>query len=88
MRALPLVVALLAATTAAAAPISVPTTKFTLKNGMTVVLNEDHSVPRVHFGLRFGVGQAKARVLVVKHALTKGFALAGAGYGSLKKGFN
>ncbi|OGQ26208.1 MAG: hypothetical protein A2138_17950 [Deltaproteobacteria bacterium RBG_16_71_12] len=36
-----------------------PVTKFTLKNGMTVVLHEDHSVPRVHFGLRFGVGSSR-----------------------------
>jgi zinc protease len=50
---------LLAATASAAAPLSVPSTKFTLKNGMTVVLHEDHSVPRVHFGLRFGVGSSR-----------------------------
>ncbi len=59
MRATPFAALLLAASAAAAAPISVPTTKLTLKNGMTVVLHEDHSVPRVHFGLRFGVGSSR-----------------------------
>ncbi|MCC7108565.1 MAG: insulinase family protein [Deltaproteobacteria bacterium] len=59
MRSFTFGAALLAATASAAAPLSVPTTKFTLKNGMTVVLHEDHSVPRVHFGLRFGVGSSR-----------------------------
>ena len=59
MRSFTFGAALLAAPASAAAPLSVPTTKFTLKNGMTVVLHEDHSVPRVHFGLRFGVGSSR-----------------------------
>ncbi|MCC7072468.1 MAG: insulinase family protein [Deltaproteobacteria bacterium] len=59
MRALPIVAALLAASASVAAPIKVPTTTFKLKNGMSVVLHEDHSVPRVHVGLRFGVGSSR-----------------------------
>lgn len=59
MRSLALAATLLTATAASAAPLSVPATRFTLKNGMTVVLHEDHSVPRVHFGLRFGVGSSR-----------------------------
>ena len=59
MRALPIAAALFAASASVAAPIKVPTTTFKLKNGMTVVLHEDHSVPRVHVGLRFGVGSSR-----------------------------
>ena len=53
--------ALLAVSTAHAAPastLSIPSTRFALKNGLTVVLVEDHSVPRVHMGLRVRTGSA------------------------------
>jgi zinc protease len=39
-------------------PLHVPSTRFTLKNGMPVVLIEDHSVPRVHVGLRVRTGSS------------------------------
>ena len=59
----PLVVALavaaFAARTAEAAPISVPFTKTTLKNGLTVILSEDHSVPRVFMSIRYRVGSSR-----------------------------
>lgn len=42
-----------------AAPISVPYTKAKLKNGLTVILHEDHAVPRVYMSLRFNVGSAR-----------------------------
>jgi zinc protease len=58
MRSIP-ILALLAASAAAAHPISVPTTKFTLKNGLTVILREDHSVPRVYTSVRFKVGSSR-----------------------------
>lgn len=57
-RVAPLLCALLASTAASAAPISVPYTKAKLKNGLTVILHEDHAVPRVYMSLRFNVGSA------------------------------
>lgn len=42
-----------------ASPIVVPASKFTLKNGLTVVLHEDHSVPRVYSALRYRVGSSR-----------------------------
>src|SRR5688572_27706835 len=57
--ALALTTALVGATPTHAAPIKVPYTKFQLKNGLTVVLHEDHAVPRVHFTMRMKVGSAR-----------------------------
>jgi zinc protease len=54
-----LVVAAVAAAPATAAPISVPVTKLKLKNGLTVLLHEDHSVPRVYTSIRFRVGSSR-----------------------------
>ena len=51
--------ALLSSTAAFAAPIVVPYTKTVLKNGLTVVLAEDHAVPRVYMSVRFNVGSAR-----------------------------
>jgi zinc protease len=39
-------------------PLHVASTRFTLDNGMPVVLIEDHSVPRVHVGLRVRTGSS------------------------------
>ncbi len=39
-------------------PLHVASTRFALKNGLTVVLVEDHSVPRVHMSLRVRTGSA------------------------------
>jgi zinc protease len=44
--------------TALAAPLSIPHERFALKNGLTVILVEDHAVPRVHMGLRVRTGSA------------------------------
>lgn len=41
------------------APIAVPYTKAKLKNGLTVILHEDHAVPRVHMSVRFSVGSGR-----------------------------
>ncbi len=49
----------LGAVDAHASVISLPTTKFTLNNGMTVLLHEDHSVPRVRIAIRFRVGSSR-----------------------------
>jgi zinc protease len=38
---------------------SVPHTAFTLDNGLTVIVHEDHSVPRVHVAMRYGVGSSR-----------------------------
>jgi zinc protease len=55
-----LVVLVLALSTAAhAATISVPYTKTRLKNGLTVILHEDHAVPRVYMSVRFHVGSSR-----------------------------
>lgn len=51
-------VAALAAGSATAAPVSIPAERFALKNGLTVILVEDHAVPRVHLGLRVRTGSA------------------------------
>lgn len=56
-----LTAAALATTTAqsaAAAPLSIPHERFALKNGLTLILVEDHAVPRVHLGLRVRTGSA------------------------------
>jgi zinc protease len=50
---------LIAALATPAAPISVPYTKQKLKNGLTVILHEDHAVPRVYMSVRFNVGSAR-----------------------------
>ncbi len=39
-------------------PLHVESTRFALKNGLTVVLVEDHAVPRVHMSLRVRTGSA------------------------------
>jgi zinc protease len=44
---------------ARAAPVRVPTTKIELKNGLTVLLHEDHSLPRVHVSVRYAVGSGR-----------------------------
>jgi len=55
LRLLPL---LFLAPSALAGPISIPHERFALKNGLTVILVEDHAVPRVHMGLRVRTGSA------------------------------
>ena len=45
-------------TGAAVDPLHVASTRFTLQNGMPVILIEDHSVPRVHVGLRVRTGSS------------------------------
>jgi zinc protease len=39
--------------------LTVPYTMFTLANGLTVVLHEDHSVPQIAVNLRYHVGSAR-----------------------------
>ena len=39
--------------------IKVPYTKTTLKNGLTVILSEDHSTPRVFMSIRYRVGSSR-----------------------------
>ena len=46
-------------TTAAAAPLVVPYSRFVLPNGLTVIIHEDHSIPRVHTTLRFETGSSR-----------------------------
>jgi zinc protease len=41
--------------------LSVPYTKFTLPNGLTVILHEDHSVPQVAVNVWYHVGSARER---------------------------
>jgi zinc protease len=56
-----LALGLLLSTTASAQkpdPLHIASTRFALKNGLTVVLVEDHSVPRVHMSLRVRTGSA------------------------------
>ena len=55
-----LLLALLAAVSASAGPdpLKIDATRFALKNGLNVVLVEDHSVPRVHMSLRVRTGSA------------------------------
>jgi zinc protease len=43
----------------AGAPLTVPHEKLTLENGLTVILHEDHSVPRVHVSVRYRVGSSR-----------------------------
>jgi len=47
---------------AAPKPIAVPYTMFTLPNGLTVVLHEDHSVPLVSVNVWYHVGSANEKV--------------------------
>jgi zinc protease len=42
-------------------PITVPYTKFTLPNGLTVILHEDHSVPEVALNIWYHVGSAREK---------------------------
>ena len=42
----------------AASPLSIPLERYTLPNGLTVILHEDHSLPTVTVNLWFGVGSA------------------------------
>ena len=56
--ALALVSTLGVSVAALGAPVTVPNTRFALKNGLTVILVEEHSVPRVHMGLRVRTGSA------------------------------
>lgn len=44
-----------------AAKISVPYTLFTLPNGLTVILHEDHSVPEVNVNVWYHVGSAREK---------------------------
>jgi predicted Zn-dependent peptidase len=62
--ALPLLV--LAAVTSAAAPaaaqdVTIPFTKSSLANGMTVIFSEDHAVPQVVVNVTYGVGSRMER---------------------------
>ena len=59
MRTLLPALALVLSTSVSAAPISVPYTKMKLKNGLTVILHEDHAVPRVYMSVRFNVGSSR-----------------------------
>jgi len=45
--------------TADAAELVVPYTRFVLPNGLTVIISEDHSIPRVHTTLRFETGSSR-----------------------------
>ena len=47
--------------TASAAKLSVPFERYTLPNGLTVILHEDHTLPLVTVNLWFGVGSADER---------------------------
>ena len=61
LRPLLLSLSLLSSTTALAQkrdPLHVENTRFALKNGLTVVLVEDHAVPRVHMSLRMHTGSS------------------------------
>jgi len=46
---------------AASARLSVPFTMFTLANGLTVILHEDHSVPVVAVNVWYHVGSAREK---------------------------
>ncbi|MCA9661564.1 MAG: insulinase family protein [Myxococcales bacterium] len=52
-------VAALPSTASAAADLSIPIEKFTLENGLTVVLSEDHSAPIVSVYITYKVGSAQ-----------------------------
>jgi len=56
-----LVIAPLSAQQAAPKPISVPYTMFTLANGLTVILHEDHSVPVASVNVWYKVGSANEK---------------------------
>lgn len=43
-------------------PIELPYTQFTLANGLTVILHEDHSVPMVSVDVWYNVGSARERM--------------------------
>jgi zinc protease len=45
----------------AAAPLQLPYTRFTLANGLNVILHEDHSVPVVSVNVWYHVGSARER---------------------------
>ncbi len=45
-----------------AAPVSLPFARYTLPNGLTVILHEDHSQPRVVVDVDYDVGSANERV--------------------------
>ena len=45
----------------AAKPLSVPYTQFTLPNGLTVILHEDHAVPLVSTNMWYHVGSAREK---------------------------
>src|SRR6478672_6602886 len=49
------------ATTAAAKPLSVPFTQFTLANGLHVILHEDHTVPLATVNVWYHVGSAREK---------------------------
>lgn len=49
------------ASTAPASALTVPYTMFTLANGLTVVLHEDHSVPQVAVNVWYHVGSAREK---------------------------
>lgn len=44
------------------APLSIPYQKYTLTNGLTVILHEDHSDPVVHVDVTYHVGSAREEV--------------------------
>ena len=47
--------------TAAPKPLELPYTQFTLPNGLTVILHEDHSVPMISVNVWYNVGSARER---------------------------
>jgi predicted Zn-dependent peptidase len=51
-----LLAAMLVSTTASAQPLSIPFTKTTLKNGMVVILHEDHTLPITVVNVLYHVG--------------------------------
>ena len=60
--ALAFAAALILPTAAQQAPkLSVPFTKFTLANGLTVILHEDHSVPQVAVNVWYHVGSSREK---------------------------
>ena len=60
--AMAIAAALILPTAAQQAPkLSVPFTKFTLANGLTVILHEDHSVPQVAVNVWYHVGSSREK---------------------------
>jgi len=49
---------LIAVSALAASPLNVPFERYTLPNGMTVILHEDHALPTVTVNIWYGVGSA------------------------------